>query len=216
MSSFPNSSKSGLRKSGQLPLSSPLSTSHTWNMSCSGAVSPSPVLLSRPSKDGFARLDGRFGKIARLTPVFLWFCPSFCDLVHVQSVNELLSKINYVATRLRHLERIRWHVEWKLPPNELSPKIVLIYALLLLKCRESNLRAFLIHNLNFARLCARLTPVFLLKKRPYFARLFTKMSPSEELVTLQRIVCFIHGNRVMKNYTSYHHICWKANGHVDH
>ena len=30
-----------------------------------------PVLLSRPSKDGFARLDGRLGKIARLTPVFL-------------------------------------------------------------------------------------------------------------------------------------------------
>ena len=30
-----------------------------------------PVLLSRPSKDGFARLDGHLGKIARLTPVFL-------------------------------------------------------------------------------------------------------------------------------------------------
>ena len=29
------------------------------------------VLLSCPSKDGFARLDGRLGKIARLTPVFL-------------------------------------------------------------------------------------------------------------------------------------------------
>jgi len=29
------------------------------------------VLQSRPSKDGFARLDGHFGKIARLTPVFL-------------------------------------------------------------------------------------------------------------------------------------------------
>ena len=29
------------------------------------------VLLSRPSKDGFARLDGHLGKIARLTPVFL-------------------------------------------------------------------------------------------------------------------------------------------------
>ena len=104
--------------------------------------------------------------------------------MHVQSVSELWSKVNYVATRLRHLETIRWHVEWKLPPNELSPKIVLIYALLLLKCRESYLRAFLIHNLNFARLFARLTPVFLLKKRPSFARLFTKMSPSEELVTL--------------------------------
>ena len=102
----------------------------------------------------------------------------------VQSVSELLSKVNYVATRLRHLETIRWHVEWKLPPNELSPKIVLIYALLLLKCRESYLRAFLIHNLNFARLFARLMPVFLLKERPSFARLFTKMSPSEELVTL--------------------------------
>ena len=58
---------------------------------------------------------------------------------------------------------------------------MLIYALLLLKYREAYLRAFLIHDLNFARLFARLTPVFLLKKRPSFARLFTKMSPSEEL-----------------------------------
>ena len=65
------------------------------------------VLLSRPSKDGFARLDGRLGKIARLTPVFLKFCPSFYDLVQVQSVSEMLSKVNYVATRLRHLETIR-------------------------------------------------------------------------------------------------------------
>jgi len=64
---------------------------------------------------------------------------------------------------------------------------VLIYALLLLKYREAYLRAFLIHDLNFARLFARLTPVFLLKKRPSFARLFTKMSPSEELVTLPNI-----------------------------
>ena len=29
------------------------------------------VLLSRPSKDWFACLDGHLGKIARLTPVFL-------------------------------------------------------------------------------------------------------------------------------------------------
>ena len=47
--------------------------------------------------------------------------------------------------------------------------------------------AFLIHDLNFARLFARLTPVFLLKRRPSFARLFTKMSPSEELVTLHSL-----------------------------
>ena len=61
---------------------------------------------------------------------------------------------------------------------------MLIYALLLLKCRESYLRAFLIHNLNFARLFARLTPVFLLKKS---ARLLQKMSPSEEFATLEMV-----------------------------
>ena len=32
-----------------------------------------------------ACLDGRLRKIARLTPVFLRFCLSFCDLVHIQS-----------------------------------------------------------------------------------------------------------------------------------
>ena len=30
-----------------------------------------PVFPTRPSLDGRARLDGRLGKIARLTPVFL-------------------------------------------------------------------------------------------------------------------------------------------------
>ena len=36
-------------------------------------------------------------------------------------------------------------------------------------------------SLNFARLFARLMPVFLQKKCPSLARLFSKMSPSEEL-----------------------------------
>ena len=53
---------------------------------------------------------------------------------------------------------------------------------------------FVVENLNFARLFARLTPVFLLKKRPSFARLFTKMSPSEELVTLGQGRAFIWGS----------------------
>ena len=39
-------------------------------------------------------------------------------------------------------------------------------------------------NLNFARLFTFLMPVFLLKKRPSFACLFTKMSLSEKLGTL--------------------------------
>ena len=38
--------------------------------------------------------------------------------------------------------------------------------------------------MNFARIFARISLVFLLKMRPYFARIFTKMSPYEELVTL--------------------------------
>ena len=38
--------------------------------------------------------------------------------------------------------------------------------------------------MNLARLCARLKPVFLSKKGPSKARLLTKMSPSEELGTL--------------------------------
>ena len=38
--------------------------------------------------------------------------------------------------------------------------------------------------MNLARLCARLKPVFLPKKGPSRARLLTKMSPSEELGTL--------------------------------
>ena len=42
-----------------------------------------------------------------------------------------------------------------------------------------------IKNMNLARLCARLKPVFLSKKGPSKARLLTKMSPSEELGTLQ-------------------------------
>ena len=62
------------------------------------------------------------------------------------------------------------------------PKIVLIYALLSLKRRESNLRAFLLQKLEF---CPSFRPsnacIFAKKKS---ARLFTKMSPSEEFFTL--------------------------------
>ena len=41
-----------------------------------------------------------------------------------------------------------------------------------------------IKNVDLARLCARLKPVFLSKKGPSKARLYTKMSLSEELGTL--------------------------------
>ena len=48
---------------------------------------------------------------------------------------------------------------------------------------------FFVVNLNFACIFARISLVFLLKMRPYFARIFTKMSPYEKLVTLQRCLC---------------------------
>ena len=42
-----------------------------------GCVTKSSVYRGR------ARLDGHLWKIAHLTPVFLWFCPSICDFGHV-------------------------------------------------------------------------------------------------------------------------------------
>ena len=93
-----------------------------------------PVCQSRPSIDGFARLNGHLGKIARLTPVFLQFCPSFCDLVHVQSVSELLSKLNHVATRLCTFNKrfVLINLNFDALPNQCSQE----------KSRESNLWAF--------------------------------------------------------------------------
>ena len=66
------------------------------------------------------------------------------------------------------------------------PKIVLIYALLSLKCRDSNLRAFLIHKHEF---CPSFRPsnacIFPKKIRLSFTRLLIKMIPSKEFATLQ-------------------------------
>ena len=43
-----------------------------------------PVLPSRPFLNGHARLNGRLGKFARFLPVFLRFCPFFCDFGDIQ------------------------------------------------------------------------------------------------------------------------------------
>ena len=61
------------------------------------------------------------------------------------------------------------------------PKIVLIYALLSLKRRESNLRAFLMQKLEFCHSFRPSNAHIFAKKS---ARLLPKMSPSEELATL--------------------------------
>ena len=43
------------------------------------------------SSDQSARLYRRLWKIARVKPVFLWFCPSICDFGHIQRVIEGLA-----------------------------------------------------------------------------------------------------------------------------
>ena len=48
-----------------------------------GSIERRAVRLSRPDKSGLARISGHLGKIARVTPGFLLFCPDFCDLVRV-------------------------------------------------------------------------------------------------------------------------------------
>ena len=55
-------------------------------------------------------------------------------------------------------------------------------------CSFSILEFFVV-NMNFARIFASISLVFLLKMRPYFARIFTKMSPYEELGTLLKTKC---------------------------
>jgi len=69
----------------------------------------------------------------------------------------------------------------KFPQMNFHPNIVMIYALLSLKCRESNLRAFLIQKLEF-RPSFRPSNARIFAKKS--ARIFLKMSPSEELATL--------------------------------
>ena len=70
------------------------------------------VCLSRPSLDRRARLDRRLWKIARLMPIFLWFCPSICDFVHIQSVIELFGTVKLGAS---HVHCIKCTVGLSLP-----------------------------------------------------------------------------------------------------
>ena len=157
----------------------------TWFLEFSDAA----VCQSRPSMDGFARLDGHLGKIARLTPVFYQFCPSFCDLVHVQSVSELLSKLNHVATRLCTFNK--WFLliifNFDALPNQCSQE----------KSCESNLRAFFKNkNLNFARLCPSLRPSnarIFVKKMPVFFQIWARL---KNLAHCFIIILFLIGTTI--------------------
>ena len=83
------------------------------------------------------RLAERFRKIARLTPVFLWVCPSFCDLVHIQSDIEPFG--------------FRWTKLWKCTKSQKDDKIAQKKLELRPTFRPSNARIF-----------AKIAPVFCL------------------------------------------------------
>ena len=88
-----------------------------------------------------------------------------------------LAQLNHVAKRLCKLETCETLLYKRL--GQLI--IMLIYARFFVKRPRVTSTCFLNKSLNFARLFARLMPVFLQKKCPSLARLFSKMSPSEEL-----------------------------------
>ena len=112
-----------------------------------------------------ARLDGRLWKIARLTPAFLWFCPSFCDLVHVQSVIELFGTVKPCDESCELHKLLQWSF-----PSKGTIYFREVYILLNFDIfEETNWFFLLFENFNFARLCACLImPIFLLKKCPSF------------------------------------------------
>ena len=100
--------------------------------------------------------------------------------MHIQSVSELLGKLNHVATRLCTLNKWFLLIIFNFDglPNQCSQE----------KSRESNLRAFFKNkNLNFARLRPSLRPSnarIFVKKMPVFRPLFSNMGSSEEFGTL--------------------------------
>ena len=68
---------------------------------CSPPLSPHFSFLSVPVWI-CPYLDGRLWKVACLTPIFLWFCLSFCDLVHIQGLFRCLasgSKSFWMSTK---------------------------------------------------------------------------------------------------------------------
>ena len=82
------------------------------------------------------------GKNAQITPLFLWFCPDFCGLVHVQSVLELFAKRQNNA----------------LPEHDLNKKKTTTsqnFSLARISC-SNNARIFPKISLDYARIFAKM------------------------------------------------------------
>ena len=140
-----------------------------------------PLKTSCPSIDRFACLDGHLWKNACLTPVSLWFCLSFCYLVHIQSVIEPFRTVKPCG------KPCELHKQWLFPLNIWCPHwpALQIYFCSILIFFLENVICF------FSFLTNLILLVVLPVQHPYFCQkstcipsvccVFTKMSLFEEL-----------------------------------
>ena len=107
----------------------------------------------------------------------MWFWARSEGIHHWEPAWELLLTFRWSFERLNiSIHLILWCPPW---PALLKNKFCSILTFLANLDKKKKIK-----NVNLARLCARLKPVFLSKKGPSKARLLTKMSSSEELGTL--------------------------------
>ena len=107
----------------------------------------------------------------------MWFWARSEGIHHWEPAWELLLTFSWSFERLNiSIHLILWCPPW---PALLKNKFCSILTFLANLDKKKKIK-----NVNLARLCARLKPVFLSKKGPSKASLLTKMSPSEELGTL--------------------------------
>ena len=132
---------------------------------------------ARPSRRAFGENSPSKARIFVILPVYMWFWARSEGIHHWEPAWELLLTFRWSFERLNiSIHLILWCPPW---PALLKNKFCSILTFLANLDKKKKIK-----NVNLARLCARLKPVFLSKKGPSKARLYTKMSLSEELGTL--------------------------------
>ena len=134
---------------------------------------------ARPSRRAFGENSPSKARIFVILPVYMWFWARSEGIHHWEPAWELLLTFRWSFERLNiSIHLILWCPPW---PALLKNKFCSILTFLANLDKKKKIK-----NVNLARLCARLKPVFLSKKGPSKARLLTKMSSSEELGTLPK------------------------------
>ena len=138
-------------------------------------------------------LNGRLGKIARFRPFFV-ISPFFCDFLDIERYLLIKSQALFKIIRfpakskkkdLCHYLRFFSMHNCHLRGAKAFKRTMKSYGM---GCKKIRKRPFLP---NFS-------PVFLLKKRPFFARFFMKLSPFEEIATLLKHYDFFHTGEMVE------------------